>query len=550
MEQDTAWLDCLPRGMYFGKKSYDEEQDLLTWDTVEDMIPLPYIVSHPAWTSCYQYALKILFKNIHKPNAGTGFVSNFIDAAFNKDIFLWDTCFMSMFCNLLSPFIPGICSLDNFYCKQFDDGEIPREMVRDTGKDFLLWTNRFHAPLYSQFHNHYKFRGLSTMTDISFDDLYKPNLGRTPEEKPYLTLDNLNHPLLAWAEWESWKQTGNTKRLSMVIESLWHYYKALHYHLRHTNNLYVTDWASMDNSPRNKGLALGVDISSEMVLFANNLISIMDVLEKEGFPVIEKQGRTEQLIKEKNETAQAIQNLMWDEKTKFFYDLDQSMHRIPIKTAAAFWTILSGVATKSQQEALCIWLEDKKTFNRPHRVPSLAADEPTYEPEGGYWRGSVWTPLNTMIIRGLQETNHYELARTIALNDIDCVSKVFLDTGTIWENYSADFITKGNSDHPDLVGWSGMAPILFFIQLGIGLETANKNNGIIWHLDDQEIATGPIGCKRYWWKENQADFDARIEGQKSIITIRTKNKFPLTVIIKGLSKEYFIQGNATIIWNT
>ena len=56
-------------------------------------------------------------------------------------------------------------------------------------------------------------------------------------------------------------------------------YRAMRDLLRHQNGLYVTDWASMDNNPRNKYLGCGVDISCEMVLFADNLLEILSVLE-------------------------------------------------------------------------------------------------------------------------------------------------------------------------------------------------------------------------------------------------------------------------------
>ena len=148
MDRDYSFLDSLDRGMYFDKKEYDGAP-LLSYEEVKDRLPVPIVSSHPEWVDCYKYAIQVLYTNVHRPTEGSGFVSNFVDAAFNDDIFLWDTVFMTLFCNLLHPYVPGICSLDNFYCKQFDDGEIPREMVRDTGKDFLLWVNAFDSPLYS-----------------------------------------------------------------------------------------------------------------------------------------------------------------------------------------------------------------------------------------------------------------------------------------------------------------------------------------------------------------------------------------------------------------
>jgi len=65
-----------------------------------------------------------------------------MDAAFNENIFLWDSCFLTMFCNYGHPLVPGIATLDNFYARQYEDGEICREINRTTGKDYVEWVNR------------------------------------------------------------------------------------------------------------------------------------------------------------------------------------------------------------------------------------------------------------------------------------------------------------------------------------------------------------------------------------------------------------------------
>ncbi len=43
------------------------------------------------------------------------------------------------------------------------------------------------------------------------------------------------------------------------------------------------------------------------------------------------------------------------------------------------------------------------SFERVHRVPSLSADTPGYDPDGGLWLGGVWAPTNYMVLRGLSE---------------------------------------------------------------------------------------------------------------------------------------------------
>ena len=62
-----------------------------------------------------------------------------IDAAFNNNIFLWDSAFMTLFTNYGAPLVPGIETLDNFYARQHADGEICREIVRSTGQCLAWW---------------------------------------------------------------------------------------------------------------------------------------------------------------------------------------------------------------------------------------------------------------------------------------------------------------------------------------------------------------------------------------------------------------------------
>ncbi len=546
IERDTSFLDTAQRGVYFAKKAYDGKP-LPPPEQVLPLLPSPIVPHRPDWAECYRYAVQVLLKNRHSPGAGTGFVSNFVDAAFNRDIFLWDTCFMSLFCNLLHPYVPGICSLDNFYCKQFDDGEIPREMVRDTGKDFLLWVNAYDKPLYSYFHNHYGFRGLLSAGPIQWEEMYSPDLGRTPDRHPYLTLDNLNHPIAAMAEWQSYLHTGDTERLRTVFEPLYHYYEAFREHLRHASGLYVTDWASMDNSPRNRFLGLAVDTSCEMALFAQNLLDMSVILMHHGSTVPEAERRRTFLRETKEETVQAVRRHMWDEKTGFFYDLTFDLKPSGIKTAAAFWALISGAADDRMARRLCAWLEDPTSFRRTHRVPVLAADEEGYHPEGGYWAGSVWAPIDAMIVLGLKKRGFDALARKIALNHLDCLTKVFLDTGTIWENYPADSVTSGDSDHRDMVGWSGVAPIWFLLEYGVGLSADVREDAVTWRLDGiLEEGCDTLGCERYWFLNRQADFLARKKDGRIQISVRTPDAFLLKIRLKDRVWPVNVNGGAEL----
>ena len=542
MTTEHKTLEGMTRGMYFAKKAYDGAP-LPVYEQAKDRLPQPEVQAHPEWRDCYDYALSVLFTNMHSPREGSGFVSNFVDAAFNADIFLWDTVFMTLFCNLLHPYVPGICSLDNFYCKQLDDGEIPRELVRETGEDFALWVNRFDSPLYSYFHNHYGFRRLKELTNLPYEDMYRPNMGRIIEKNPYLTLDNLNHPLLAFAEWESYCHTGDVSRLSLVVAPLIRYYEALHYHLRHQNGLYVTDWASMDNSPRNKHLGLAVDTSSEMVLFAGVLLEILAVLAENGYPVEEHNLWQQRLAQDKAALIDAINRYLWNEKDGFYYDLTFGEQQTGIKTVAGFFPLLAGVCSPEQAKRLAAWLQDPATFCRPHRVPCLAADDEHYQPQGGYWRGSVWAPTNAIVTTGLEKQGYHTLAKEIARNHLEAVSEVFRQTGTIWENYAADEISSGDADNKAFVGWSGLGPIYYFLRYGVGLWVDHTTGTLCWELDDTLLKQGSVGCKRYWFRGKTADFSARLEQGRVRIEIMTQDTFALRISYCEKSVALSVTGN-------
>jgi glycogen debranching enzyme len=542
MELNRKNSQTIERGQYFNKKEY-KDTPILPFNEARHLLPEPICETRPNEVNCYWRTWEIAYKNVYAPTGESGFVSNFVDAAFNDDIFMWDTAFITMFCNIAHPYIPGIRSLDNFYCKQFDNGEIPREIVRETGEDFSRWVNHDRKPLHSFFHNHYQHRGLFGSEAPKYEEMYHPKLGREVEEPPYLTLDNLNHPIMAWAELESYQHTGDIGRLELVFEPLLKYYDAMCYHLYNQYGLFVTDWASMDNSPRNKYLGSGVDISCEMVLFARNLAEMAKVLQAEfqskgnEGAVKELSGHISRIEAEAQKFTESINSRMWDGHSGFYYDVTDDGERAPVKTIAAFWSLLAEVADEEKAERLVEYLEDPETFARVHRVPTLAADEESYNPNGGYWQGSVWAPTNMMVTRGLEKAGYDELAKEIAINHLENVVQVFEETGTIWENYAPDSVNPGDANNKDFVGWSGIAPILYFLEYRIGLKGNARENELAWKIDP---VLGEVGCNRFWFAGKTVNLRA-IPQPDGTVEVEAESDGPLTLKVSAGQREKTIE---------
>lgn len=526
------------QGIYFTSKPVPVAP-LPVFEHSRSLLPSPIYDENPVWVETYWKAWELAFRNFHNPSPGSGYVSQFIDAAFNKNIFLWDTAFMTMFCSIGHGLVPGIASLDNFYVKQHETGEICREIDRVTGRDFDPWVNSGHTSLYSAW-------GFNT-TERPVPIRYA---GReVPDPPPMLTLDALDNPVPLWAELESFTYTGDRERLAKVREPLVHYYHALQKYLRQGNGLYVTDWASMDNSPRNPfllGGGVGVDISAQMAMFARQLASLDSIL---GVP---RSGAG--WSEEADSLAARINSLLWNEERGFYFDLTADGRQTPVKTIAAFWTMLGCVASPDQASKLVAELRNPATFGRVHPVPSCAADEEGYVRLGGYWRGAVWPSTNTMVIRGLQKYGYEDFAREIALKHLAIVSDICKETGTIWENYAPDAAAPGRHENGDpvvrdMVGWSGIGPILYFMEFAVGLRPDAPHHRLTWTIHSAMRS----GCERYRFDGHVVSLTAvpGPGGRTVTITLASDGPFTLSVHYRGAARTFEVpQGSSEFLLQT
>ena len=187
------------------------------------------------------------------------------------------------------------------------------------------------------------------------------------------------------------------------------------------------------------------------------------------------------------------------------------------------------MCSKAQAESLAAELQNTNTFRRPHRVPTLAADQQRYDPRGGYWCGAVWVPTDTMVIRGLERYGHSPLARDIALNHLTCMGEVFTRTGTVWENYAPDALAPGKPAKGDFVGWTGIGPIVYLLEFAIGLTPDALSNTLTWKL----ASSSQCGCERYRFNGHVADLLAAPNGTRWNLRVHSDGEFRLKLAIGG-----------------
>lgn len=464
-----------------------ERQTLLpkSFEEAKEILPKPIWKGHDKEIEMYWRAWEIAVGNIRQPLKGSGFVSPYLDVAYNGNIFMWDDAFMMMFARYGYRFFPFQGTLDNFYSKQHPDGFICREIQRDGADAFE------------------RYDPVST----------GPNL-------------------LPWAEMMYFKQFGDEERLNKVFPVLSAYYRWLKLNRTWRNGTYWSSgWGTgMDNMPRVKpnynmifsnGHMIWLDTNLQQIFMANILLEMGFYLER--WQEIEEFEDDIRLL-----TAYVNENL-WDDKRGFLYDQYADGSLSDTKGIMAYWALMTDVLNKDRMDTLVAELNNPESFNRHHRVPSLSAENALYNPRGRYWQGGVWPGTNYMVITGLYQNGYKKNAFDIADNHYQNVFEVYKNTGTFWEYYAPEKAEPGFMARDEFVGWAGLPPIAEFIEFILGIQSDFSEKRITWDVRQIE----EHGIERYpFGSDGEVDLligKRNSKNEKPAVTVKTNVPFELVL---------------------
>ena len=418
---------------------------------IRERLPRPIFDSRPDILKCYWRTWEIAFSNLKSVEKKSGFVSPFIDPAFNGNIFMWDCTFMTMYGKYAMSVFNFQNTINNFYAKQHLDGFICREIRESEGTDCFE-----------------RFDPSST----------GPNV-------------------LPWTEWEYFLNFNDKARLAKVFPALLAYYDWFKtYRSWPDGSYYSSGWGcGMDNQYRvqkkfdiqwSHGLMSWIDASLQQVFAGSILIEMANRLDRKA-DVIELETEVHNL-------KAFINNNMWDAKSNYYFDRFQDGSLSTVKSIASYWALISGTVTPERLGVFVKHLEDSSEFARLHRVPTLSADDPNFSSDGGYWNGSVWAPTNYMVLRGLTKYGLDSLAYEIAKNHVNNVVEVFNKTNDLRENYAPDKVQGNDGRH--FVGWTGLVSITDLFEYVFGFRANVPENKLIIDvrlLEEYGIERYPFG---------------------------------------------------------
>lgn len=357
--------------------------------------------------------------------------------------------------------------------------------------------------------------------------------------KPILTADNphgLGPVLLPLVEFNLYHKVGLKKRLRDVFTNLKNYLGWIDSLCKQPNGLYAAPVVAggMTNGPR-EGAYYPIDFNAQMAISFLYLSAIGDILNDKETSFIYK--------KYYYSLKNRINNLMWCDRTGFYYDLDQEERIIPIKTLAGFWPLLAELPSEARSEILIAKLQDEKLFYSPNPFTTVSMDEPSFSKQGDGYFGSVFPHLTYMVIKGLEKYSRYELAREATIKHLyyilDTLHPDHRQRGHLWNAYlptreGPPRWEDGRSELlPQYLNYACVSTIALMIENVVGLLISLPKKTVDWIVPTIEI----MGIENFTLKRNFISINVAKSNRGWEIRLESEKLYYFTVNIVGIKKK-------------
>jgi glycogen debranching enzyme len=320
------------------------------------------------------------------------------------------------------------------------------------------WDAFFHALAYRHVEKHLAHDQIRIVLDHQREDGMIPDAihdeGTVTRLNFPVDADVTKPPLIAWAAYKLYEHDGDREFLDEVYEPIvrWNNWWFQQNDID-GNGLceYQHPFSSgLDDSPLwDDGMPVEApDLNTYLYLQQESLAKIARVLGNEQDA--EMWGGRARAI------ARRLLELTWDAESGFFW-ARRNGSRVNVRTPFNLFPLITGQMPPEISDRLVAHLTDERQFWSRYPVPSVAMDDPKYNPLK-MWRGPTWVNVNYLLIEGLQRSGYADLAHELRQRTLDLINS----RDDIYEYYH-----PVNGENPpsaaSMFGWSSSV----FIDLAI-----------------------------------------------------------------------------------
>lgn len=281
-------------------------------------------------------------------------------------------------------------------------------------------------------------------------------------------------PLVCWAVDEIFTHTGDTTFVAEMYPQLLSYYKWW-YKKRDHNQNGMCEYGSTDGTLEAAAWESGMDNAirfDNAVMLRNNGADDAWSMDQESIDLNAYLALECKLLKKfaglLNTTfdgpdyTKEVADYFFDKNINFFCDRrlkDGSFIEEP--GCEAYTPLWTKIATQEQVDSMLPILQDTAKFSTYIPFPTIAADNPKYNPRG-YWRGPIWLDQTYFAIRGLRNYGYNKLADEYTLQVFDRLSGL-KEGAPIHENYGTHTGERLKAPH---FSWSSSHLLMLYDDYG------------------------------------------------------------------------------------
>ena len=246
-------------------------------------------------------------------------------------------------------------------------------------------------------------------------------------------------PALAWAFAENAAARDSSEGLAEVIPTLDRYLE-WDIEWRDSNGNGLLEWVitdnplghcdecGLDNSPRFDAVE-PLDNPDFSALLANDALALAELCDRVGDATRARRWREHAA-----RVGAAIQELLWDEATGFYYDRRMNGELTGIKAVTGFLPLLLP-DVPADRVRRCVEMLHSEHFATAWPVASVARTDPAFSND--MWRGPAWANMNYLVWEALRRQGQDEAAAFIREKTLDLVGTYYERHGVLFEYYDA-----------------------------------------------------------------------------------------------------------------
>ena len=283
------------------------------------------------------------------------------------------------------------------------------------------WDAYFHALAYRHVEKHLAHDQIRIVLDHQREDGMIPDAihdeGTVTHIDHPIEADVTKPPLLAWAAYKLYEHDGDREFMDEIYEPIMRSNKWWFENNDMDGNSlceYQHPYSSgLDNSPLwDDGMPVqSPDLNTYLYLQQEALAKIAGVIGKKEDAEMWR-GRAEAM-------ARRLIDLTWDAESGFFW-ASRNGARVNVRTPFSLFPLITGQMPPEISDRLVAHLTDERQFWSRYPVPTVAMDDPKYDPLE-MWRGPTWVNVNYLLIEGLQRSGYLDLGRELRRRTLDLI---------------------------------------------------------------------------------------------------------------------------------